>query len=217
MLARADQNELDAGPKGAGGERTCAATREIKPIAELIRFVVAPDGSVVADVKRKLPGRGLWITATREALAEAMRRKVFARGFKADVRVAPDLVEATERLLERSARDALAIAAKAGQVATGFGKVESALTGGNVVAIIHARDAAPDGIRKIDAALRRQTGGSPGEIAVVDAFTSSQLDLALGRSNVIHAALLAGGASEGFLARYRRLKHFRKPQGTESE
>jgi hypothetical protein len=37
------------------------------------------------------------------------------------------------------------------------------------------------------------------------------LDLALGRSNVIHAALLAGPESETFLARAARLDRFRAP------
>ena len=61
------------------------------PVAELIRFVVGPAGEVVPDVKRKLPGRGLWITASRAAVEEAVKRNVFARGFKRQVRVAPDL------------------------------------------------------------------------------------------------------------------------------
>ena len=209
MLALIDSDELDTGPKGHGAERFCAVTREVKPIAELIRFVVAPDRSVLADVKHKLPGRGLWVTATREALAEAVRRKVFARGFKTDVWPAPDLVATTELLLERSALDALAIAGKAGQVVAGFSKVDAALGRDKIVGLIHARDAAADGIRKIDAAMRRQFGDDASQFAVIDAFTSAQLDLALGRSNVVHAALLAGGASKGFLARALRLKRFR--------
>ena len=104
-----------------------ARPAQVTPVGDLIRFVVAPDGSVVPDLKRRLPGRGVWVTATRHALAEAVTRKVFARGFKRDVRVAPDLVDVTERLLERAALDALAIAHKAGRVAAGFAKVEAAL------------------------------------------------------------------------------------------
>ena len=209
MLALIDQDELDTGPKGSGAERFCAVTREVKPVAELIRFVVAPDRSVVADVKHKLPGRGLWLTATREALAEAVRRNVFAKGFKTEVRPAPDLVAATELLLERSALDALAIAGKAGQVAAGFSKVDAALERDRIAGLIHAHDAAADGIRKIEAAMRRHLGDDADRVQVIDAFTSPQLDLALGRSNVVHAALLAGSASEGFLARALRLQRFR--------
>src|SRR3954471_9141482 len=116
MLARTPNDEgLDAGPRkgGPGTERLCALTRAVKPVDELIRFVVGPNG-VVPDLKRKLPGRGLWVTAERLALKDAIARHVFARGFKRDVRVTPDLLDQTEGLLIRSALDALAIAGKAG-------------------------------------------------------------------------------------------------------
>ena len=98
------------------------ATREVRPVGDLIRFVVGPDGEAVPDVKSKLPGRGVWVTATQEALGDAIKRKAFARGFKRDVRLPADLVGRTEQLLERAALDALAIAGKAGLVATGSPK-----------------------------------------------------------------------------------------------
>ena len=129
MLAHAQFEELDAGPhKGRpGAERLCAATREVKPVGDLIRFVVGPEG-VVPDLKRKLPGRGLWITADRKTLKDAVSRNVFARGFKRDVRVTAELAEMTERLLLSAALDALSIAGKSGLVLTGFAKVEAAIT-----------------------------------------------------------------------------------------
>jgi predicted RNA-binding protein YlxR (DUF448 family) len=175
----------------------------------MIRFVVGPDGAVVADLKRRLPGRGLWITATRQSLAEAIKRKVFARGFKRDVRVAPDLVDATERLIERGVVDALAIAHKAGKSAIGFAKAEAALAQQHVAVLINATDAAADGVRKLNAAARRRFGPETTGLALVETLTGAQLDLAFGRSNVIHAALLAGPESETFLARYERLERFR--------
>jgi predicted RNA-binding protein YlxR (DUF448 family) len=209
MLAGTDHDTLDAGPRktAPGSERFCAATGEVKPVAELIRFVVAPDGAVVPDLKRRLPGRGLWITATRHALATAIARKAFARGFKRDVRVSAELLAATERLLERAALDALAMAHKAGKLTTGFAKVEAALARAPVVALLHAAEAHSDGVRKLAGAL----GSRPerAEIAVIRAFTSTQLDLALGRANVVHAALLAGPESDTFLARTARLDCFR--------
>ena len=105
MLAIAQNSELDHGTTGvaSGTERTCALTREPKPAAEMIRFVVGLNGEAVPDVKRKLPGRGIWVTATRAAIEDAVKRNVFARGFKRDVRVAQDLAEQTERLIERAA------------------------------------------------------------------------------------------------------------------
>ena len=197
----------DRGPHAAGRTRTCAVTRSVQPVSELLRFVVGPDGAVVADIKSKLPGRGLWVSATRPALLEAIRRKAFARGFKQhDVNVPPDLADRTDWLLERAVLDALAMAKKAGSVAAGFAKTEAALEHEDVVALLHAADAASEGTRKLDAACRRRPGAPP---AAIGYLNGAQLDLALGRPNVVHAALLAGPASETFLARCRRLDRFR--------
>ncbi len=207
MISPSQQTELDSGPHSRERERMCVVTREVRPIADLIRFVVGPGGEAVPDLKSKLPGRGVWVTATHDALAEAVKRKTLARGFKRQVRLTGDLVEQTERLLESAVLDALAIAGKAGLVAAGFGKTETALAHDRVVGVIHAAEAAPDGVRKLDAAQRRLT--PEGKIVVISGLTSAQLDLALGRANVIHAALLAGPASDTFLARFHRLERFR--------
>ena len=201
----------DTGPRGVGErQRCCALSRRVRPEGELIRFVVAPDGAVLADVKRKLPGRGLWVTARHAAVREAVRRHAFARGFRREVTVAPDLAERVDALLTRAALDALAIAAKASRVVSGFGAVRAAVTGQNVAALLHAREAAPDGMRKLAAAL-----GHRPQTAVVCLFTSPQLDLALGRLNVVHAALLPGRESDGFLMRCASLERFRSDDGGE--
>ena len=211
MLAVAQDSELDRGATSVapGAERTCALTRQLKPAAEMIRFVVGPGGEAVPDVKRKLPGRGIWVTATRTAIEDAAKRNVFARGFRREVLVAHDLAEQTERLIERAVLDALAIAGKAGTVVSGFSKVEAAVGRDDILALIHAADASDDGKRKLAAALHRKTTGKSREIVVINAFTGAQLDLALNRPNVVHAALLAGPGSEAFLARAARLTSFR--------
>jgi len=213
MLALADA-ELDHGPQTdkSATTRMCAVSREARPIGELIRFVVAPSGEVIADLKRKLPGRGLWVSASRHAVAEAVRRHHFERGFKRDVRAAPTLPGDTEALLERFAVEALAMAAKAGQVVFGFAKVADMLgRQGPITALVHASDGAADGIRKLDAMVRQngRNRDQTADIPVVNALTSEQLDLALGRSNVIHAALLAGPASSTFLSRSHMLVRYR--------
>ena len=210
MHAQPMDDALDAGPRKAarGTERLCASTGTVRPIDDMIRFVVSPEGSAVPDLKQRLPGRGVWITATRTALGEAIARKAFARSFKRDVRIASDLLDSTDRLLERGALDALAIAYKARRVVAGFAKIEAVLVDGDAVALLHASDAAPDGVRKLNAAARRNTENS-GSVAVLAAFTSAQLDLALGRSNVVHAALLAGPESKAVRARLARLERFR--------
>ena len=199
--------ELDKGPRENGRERLCVATRTVRPVDDLIRFVVGPDGEAVPDLKRKLPGRGVWVTATQDALREAIKRKVFARCFKRDVRLPADLVGRTALLLEQAVLDALAIAGKGGQVVTGFAKVENALTRETVKALVHAAEAAPDGVRKLDAALRRSERSDA--VVVIRILTSAQLDLALGRPNVVHAALLAGPSTDTLLARLQRLERFR--------
>jgi predicted RNA-binding protein YlxR (DUF448 family) len=206
MTDLATEIELDSGPRDREIERMCAATRTVRPVSELIRFVVGPGNEAVPDLKHKLPGRGVWVTATQEALGEAIQRKIFARGFKRDVRLPADLLARTGDLLQRSALDALAIAGKASLVVTGFTAVERSLANDKVVALLHAAEASPDGVRKLDAALRRTP--EAGQVAVIRVLTSAQLDLALGRSNVIHATLLAGSPSDTFLARLWRLERF---------
>ncbi len=210
MLAHVHDSELDNGPRmRAERARHCVVTRTVKPIDELIRFVVGPDGTLVPDAKGKLPGRGVWVTATRADLAEGIKRKVFARAFRREVTLPPDLLAVTEGLLERTALDALAMAGKARCVVVGFAKVEAALRERPVTALLQAADAAADGVRKLDAALGRRITAGGEQIPVIDMFSGVQLDLALGRSNVIHAALVTGPESATFLARSLRLARFR--------
>lgn len=197
--------DLDRGPRRPGTERLCAATGAVTPVGDMIRFVVGPDGTLVPDLKQKLPGRGAWVTATRAALRTALARKAFARSFRREVKAGPDLAGLTETLLERAALDALAMAGKARRVTAGFVRVESALLNEPVIALIHARDAAPDGVRKLEAVRRH----SERNIPVHDGYSSAQLDLALGRPNVVHAALLAGSESDTYMARAQRLARFR--------
>jgi uncharacterized protein len=211
MTAHVGQDgELDRGPRARERERLCVATRTVRPVSDLIRFVVGPGGEAVPDVKCKLPGRGVWVTATREAIEEAIKRKAFARGFKRDVQLPADLAARTDKLLEQSALDALAIAGKAGLVAAGFGKAATALERNDAVALLHAADASPEGVRKLGAVVRRGIRNGPSRaLPVIEFLTSAQLDLALGRPSVVHAAVLAGAASDTFLSRSQRLERFR--------
>ena len=204
MLASTDHIEArDAGPKAAGTERLCVVARVAKPVDDLLRFVAGPDGTLAPDIKRKLPGRGVWVTASRRALETAVRRGAFARSLKESIRIPADLLDLVDRLLARAALDALAIANKAGRVVAGFERVGSALKADRLAALIHATDASPDGVRKLAGA---QTGAPA---PLVRTFTASQLGLALGRPNVIHAALLGGREGDSFLARWRTLERYR--------
>ncbi|MCK1393186.1 RNA-binding protein [Bradyrhizobium sp. 1] len=212
MLADTD-HDLDNGPRTerSATMRMCAVSREVRPIDELIRFVVSPQGDIVPDLKRKLPGRGMWVTASRGVVAEAVRRHHFGKAFKRELRIPQTFPADIEVLLVRSVTEVLGIAAKARQIVAGFGKVESALQEGTVEVLIHASDGAADGIRKLDMLARQNDGnrGAKPPIPVVNALKSIELDLALTRSNVIHAALLAGPASKSFLSRSQMLVRYR--------
>jgi len=168
MLGRPQDSALDLGPRktAPGTQRFCAVTGTVRSADEMIRFVIGPDGIAVPDIKRRLPGRGIWITATRQALRAALARNTFARGFKRDVRVAADVVDSTERLIERSALEALSICHKAGKVAIGFASVAAALSRAHVVAVCNAAEAAPDDRRKLTAALHRRADVA--EIRMID-------------------------------------------------
>jgi uncharacterized protein len=182
-------------------ERTCIVTRRAAAPAELIRFVVGPDGEVVADLKGRLPGRGAWVTATADAVREAVKRRAFTRAFKAEVKAAPDLPAWID--------EALSLANKAGAAVSGFTKVETAIREGEIAALLHAAEAAEDGRRKLAGALRKRFGDAISAIPVIAELTGEELDLALGRSHVIHAGLVAGAGSGGFLVRWRKLCTYR--------
>lgn len=190
-----------------GGEvvRMCALTRARRPVGELVRFCLDPEGRVVPDLKNRLPGRGVWLTATHETVARAARKGVFARAFSRSVQSDPALADTVATLLEKDALARLGLANKAGLVTAGFTKVAEALERGRAIVVVHAADAAADGRAKIDAKARNTVCAS------VDCFNSGQLSLALGRSNVVHAALSQGGACDGFLRAVDRLVRYRAP------
>lgn len=199
----------------SGAERTCLVTKAKGSPDAMIRFVVGPDGIVVPDIRHKLPGRGVWVTARADKIAEAVRRQAFGRGFKAKVTIPEALPEQIDELLTRDCLQALALANKAGQVVSGFMKVEEAIGKSAVGALIHAREAGSDGIRKLTQVQRRRFGDALC-LAEINLFTSLQLDLALGRTNVIHAALIDGAASRNFISRCRRLELYRSGPLVES-
>ena len=190
-------------------DRTCIVTRETREPDGLIRFVAAPDRSVVPDIRRKLPGRGCWVTAERRFVDEAARKNLFRKGLKADVTVSPDLGAMVDRVLSQNALGALGLARKAGALVLGAAKVEAAVRSGAALAVLHATEAQPDGIRKI-AQGRRATAhlGGP-DIPAYKLFSEAELGLALGGLSVIHAALLAEDAGKAALKRVVALDRYR--------
>ena len=193
-----------------GSERTCIVTGMKDAPEAMLRFALSPDGSVVPDIRRKLPGRGVWTQLNFETVRRAAMKQAFSRAFRARAEAPASLAETVDTLLERDALQALSIANKAGLVLAGAVKVNSAIEAGQVAALIQASDGAADGAAKRARALRVNLGPAAEAVARVDLFTSGQLDLALGRANVIHAALKHGAASSAFLARADRLRRYRE-------
>ncbi len=182
-------------------DRMCIVSREVRPEEDLVRFVLSPDGEVVPDLKRKLPGRGVWVTAKRAQIADAAKRNLFARGFGEKAVARDDLSDMVGKLLRAEAVATLSLARKAGEALTGFMKVEAALGKGPVRHLLHAPDAGADGVKKLDRLARPET-------LVSQALTADELNLAFGLTNVIHAAVAEGGLAEKLNVQLTRLRRY---------
>ncbi len=209
MGSRTTVEDGDAEAADSGPLRLCAVSRAQKPPEELIRFVAGPDGKIVPDLARRLPGRGVWVDGTREAVAEAVRRKAFAKSLKQNVSVPADLPKLVEWLLQKRLAEAVSIANKAGLLVAGFAKVEELIEAGQAVALIHAADAAADGVGKLDRKFKALRGYEDASPAIVRELAGAELSLAMGRPNVIHAAAAEGGASLRLIEEARRLGRYR--------
>lgn len=201
-------DEVDKGPRDVR-RRLCVATREPRAPEDMIRFAAGPGGEIVPDLACRLPGRGVWVTARRSEVERAVRTGAFARSLKRAVKASEDLADVVEGLMRKRLVAALALANKAGQVVTGFAKVEAAVSGGKVAALLHAREAAADGAGKLDRRLQAVAAAAGREAIVVRDLEIEELSLALGRSNVVHAALIIGGASNSFLNEAGRYGRYR--------
>ncbi len=209
VRGREREAAADDGQAEKGSLRLCVATRAERPPEDLIRFVASPEGVLVPDLARRLPGRGVWVTGERSAVERAVTSKAFARSLKAAVTVARDLPEQVEGLIVKRVMDALSLANKAGLAVPGFAQASAALDKGAVVVLIHGSDAALDGRQKLDRKLSAICRAGGREPRVADCLSIEQLSLAMGRSNVVHAALIAGGATERFWIEAERLRRYR--------
>jgi len=196
--------------------RRCAVTREARPEHELLRFVADLDGVICLDPKRKLPGRGVWITASKSVVAEAVRRKAFQRSLRRKVQVPADLPDRVEKALHQAAMNRLSLANKAGQVAMGFAKVAQAIEQRKAVALIHAEEAAPNGCQRLDRKFIASSNSDEAGPGRLFRFSVEALSQALGRENVNHAAALRGGAGLSFIAAALRLCHYTADGSTSS-
>ncbi len=192
----------------ASRQRRDIASGEVMEEARLIRFVAGPDDGVVPDLGRDLPGRGLWVEATRAALEQAVKRQAFSRAAKRKLTVPPGIADQVETLLARRCLDRLGLARRAGALTSGFEKTAAALSAGQVSWLIEASDGSADGRDKLLALVRRQA--RPPQIC--GAFSGDELSLALGLGHAIHSALLAGRWSQRWSEEIGRLAGFRPLQ-----
>ena len=191
--------------KGADPERECAVTREKHPQSQMIRFVRAPDGTVVADLAGKLPGRGVWVSADRIHVSTAIEKGVFARRFKAASNADPALVDEIESRLAERCLGLFGMAKKAGSLVIGFDQVRASLRKARPAWLVEASDGAADGREKVYSLAKALYG----DVKVAGALTSAELGMALGRRGVVHALLQPGPLVHSWQVAYRRLVGFR--------
>ncbi len=178
-------------------ERKCIVTGKSGDSAVLVRFAISPDMVVVPDVEGKLPGRGIWVSATRADVEKAVKKGLFARAAKMQVKAPADLADQVKIVLEARVLALLGLGRKAGQLFAGHAKVEEATEKGHVVALFLASDAGAEGLRNA------RSLAAKAEAPVVTHFSAEQLGLALGRANVVHAALTAGSGRPKGRPRHR--------------
>ena len=201
-----DETELTS---VAGSERLCAVTRQSLDPKDLIRFVLSPDGIIVPDLDRRLPGRGVWIGCDRRLVEKAIATHAFSKSLKVKAEAPADLAERLDDLIVKRVAGALSLANKAGLAVAGFEKVFAALEKGPVRVVLHGTDAALDGRTKIDRKYKAIQASRGMPAAIVDVLTIDQMSLAIGRGSVVHAALIPGGLSDRFLEEAERLGRYR--------
>lgn len=190
----------------AARERRDIVSGEVLPESRLLRFVADPDGQVVPDAAAKLPGRGLWVEASKAAIDKAVEKKLFSRAAKAQVTATADLAARAEKSLVTRMLGDLGIARRSGSLLLGFDNVLRGLQGPKPPKLlIEAFDGSADGKRKLYAAAHRLELNC----VVIESLTSAELGLALGRENVIHAAVQPGGLAERLTFDAERLSGFR--------
>ncbi len=172
---------------------------------KLIRFVLSPEQVVTPDLRCKLPGRGLWLSASREVIEQAVKKNLFARGFRTKIIVKDNLADTIYELTRNDAIASLSLANKAGLVITGYEKIKRALAKGDVKYLLHASGAANNGTQKLDRFFLQPLEPpeqSPDHEQIPpllkDLFTGDELSLALGRPNVIHIGLKRGKLARRF-------------------
>ena len=177
--------------------RRCIESGETVSTDDLIRFVVGPSDELVPDLEGGLPGRGLWVRSSSSALTRAISRDLFSKASRRRVHVADDLIVQVERLLVQRCQSRLGLARRAGVMTIGFEKVRSVIRSGLAAILVSAADAGEDGRAKL-------IGLGPA-LTHVQILSREELSLAVGRENVVHAALARSRLATQFVSDTKRL------------
>ena len=192
------ETDEDAGPL-----RRCVVSRARLPKERMIRFVVAPDRTLVADLTARLPGRGMWLSASGDVLESARAQgglaRAFARAARGPVTVPPDLPAVLEAALVRRIGELLGLARRAGQVVAGFEKAREWLRSGRARLILQASDGSV-------AERARLLSGAADGTAVLAPLAAGVLGRAFGRDHVVHVAVAPGRLAESLIVEAARLE-----------
>lgn len=186
-------------------ERRCIVTGESQPRGGLVRFVVGPDATVVPDVVGKLPGRGMYVSADRAAIEQAVKRRLFSRSAKTQVSAAEDLADQVHDLMTRRVIDSISMTRKAGQAVAGYEKTRDWLRNEDAEVLIQACDGSERGKTKLRA--------PEGDGTYISCLSAAEIGLAFGREHVIHAALAAGGLCARVVEEAAKLARLRERDG----
>lgn len=182
-------------------ERRCLVTGDRDSKSGLVRFVVGPGDVVVPDILERLPGRGMWVSANRDAIKTAVQKRAFSRGAKKQVTAPPDLADMVENGLLRRVTDLMSLARKSGAAVAGYEKTKAWLVSGEAQILFQASDGSERGKAK----LRPPNGPD----SLIEFMTASELGLSFGRENVIHGALAGGGLTTRVVEEAARLQGLR--------
>ena len=195
-----EDEEEETGPL-----RRCIVTRERGERARMIRFVIGPDGQVVADLAAKLPGRGIWLSARRDVLDTARARNAFARAARAPVSVPARLTQMVEDGLARRVGELLGLARRAGQAVCGFQRAREWLVQGRASVVIQASDGSQEERARFLGGVRDLPVGAP--------LSARELGAVFGRDHVVHVVVAPGGLAEALKIEIERLTGITGPGG----
>lgn len=153
----------------------------------MIRFVVAPDRTLVPDLAARLPGRGIWLSALGDVVETACTRGGFAKAARGPVTVPPDLLSGLQTALARRIGEQLGLARRAGQAVAGFAKAREWLEAGQAALVVQAADGSVE-------ERSRLLGGWKGPVATP--LSGAALGRVFSRDYVVHVAVAAGRLAE---------------------